>query len=285
MTHNLNFEQLEQRRLLAVSVTTGKQGLLSFVGDGVDDLVVVTGTGVAGEVDVFANGGFVGTFSGVKTIKANLKGGDDILELSAIHIGGAVDVDMGQGEDIFVIDTFAPGGEGQGFAGDVFIGGSVICKMGNNVDDIAVFDTDNGAPGFGITVGNNVTIAGAEITDFQGEGGSSAVQSTDVTIGGFLKVSSSVDGAIIAARDINVGGTTIVTLGAGDDIVDIQDCSFARRVEVSMGAGDDIVAVRDSISDADVVAKGGKGDDILDTSMGNDFALPPVVTGFEIVII
>jgi hypothetical protein len=246
---------------------------------------------VSGQVDVFVNGGYYDTFDGVKTIKAAMKGGDDLLELSAIHIGGAVDVDMGEGGDLFVIDTLPFfGGEGQGFAGDVFIGGSVIAKLGNDQFDEGAMVTFGliGGEGFGITVGNNVTIAGGEGTflgDFFGLTGSSAVEDTDINIGGFLKISSNIpDGAEVTVQNVNVGGTTILTLGGGDDDVLVEASSFARRVDVSMGAGDDELVVEDSSFAAAVVANGGKGDDFLDASVGNSTAVTPVVNGFETIV-
>ena len=96
-----------EQYLLAVSVTTGKQGLLKITSDGGSDFVEVDGTGVFGEVDVYVGGSFVGTFSGVKTIKAAMKGGEDSLHVSAVQIGGALDVNMGDGPDIFDLDTEA----------------------------------------------------------------------------------------------------------------------------------------------------------------------------------
>lgn len=290
MNDNLKFEQLEERRLLAVSVTTGKQGLLKITGDGDGDVVEVDGTGNFGEVDVWVNGSFEGTFAGVKTIKAAMKGGDDELHLSAIQIGGAVDVDMGAGDDLFDVDTLATGGEGF-FAGNVFIGGAVIAKLGNNTGDLVQWETDIGGEGLGITIGNNVTLQGAADVNLDGEGGDSGVQNDDINIGGFLKISSNVandidgDGHTVHVDDVNVGGTTILALNGADDDVLIEDSNFARRVAASLGAGDDDLEVRNSSFAADVVANGGKGDDFLDASVGNDFAVEPVVNGFETVAI
>jgi hypothetical protein len=292
MADNLTFEQLEERRLLAVSVTTGKQGLLKITSDGDSDAVAVVGTGVSGQVDVFVNGSFFDTFDGVKTIKATMKGGDDLLELSAIHIGGAVTAEMGEGADFFVIDTLPFfGAEGFGGEGAVFIGGSVIAKLGNDPGDQGAMVTFEafGGEGFGITVGNNVTIAGGEGTflqEFFGITGTSAVEDTDINIGGFLKISSNnPDGAEVSIQNVNVGGTAILTLGGGDDDVFVDASSFARRVEVSMGAGDDELVVEDSSFSAEVVANGGKGlADFLDASVGNSTAVTPVVNGFETII-
>src|SRR5262245_24891798 len=289
MSDNVSFERLEDRRLLAVSVTTGKQGLLKLTGDDAGDVVEVDGTGNFGEVTVWVNGSFEGTFAGVKTIKAALKGGDDELHLSAIQIGGAVDVNMGGGDDLFDVDTLATGGEGS-FAGSVFIGGAVICKMGNNDGDQVEWETDGGGEGLGIIIGNNVTLQGAADVNLDGEGGDSGVQDDDINIGGFLKISSNVandidgDGQTVRIDDINVGGTTILALNGADDDVQVEDCSFARRVEASLGGGDDELEVLDSTFAADVVANGGNGDDSLDASVGNSFAVEPVVNGFETVV-
>jgi hypothetical protein len=288
MSDNLRFEQLEERRLLAVSVTTGKQGLLSIVGDNDGDIVRVNGTGVSGAVDVFVNGGFVGTFGGIKTIKANLKGGDDTLELSAIHIGGAVDVDMGQGEDGFAIDTLVSAGGIPGFAGNVFIGGSLICKMGNNVSDDVALNAGPGGPGLGITIGNNVTISGVDDVDLQGDGGSFNVQDADINIGGFLKISgNSPSGGDLFINDVNVGGTTIISLGGGDDEIHLTDSSFGRRLAVSLAAGDDLIDADKGPGEqnrfaAEVVVNGGKGTDTVDGNPLDEFlAGPPVLNRVE----
>ena len=288
MHDNLNFEQLEQRRLLAVNVTTGKQGLLSIVGDAGDNDVFVVGTGVSGQVDVYVDGSYYDTFSGIKTIKANMKGGDDLLELTSIQIGGAVTADMGQGDDLFAIDTMPFfGGEGIAPPSSVFIGGSVIAKLGNNDGDqadILTFFAGEGGPG--ITIGNNVTLAGADIYigDIFGPFGSSAVDPGDINIGGFLKISNNGRDSSVILQNTNVGGTTVVSLGGGEDYVEVFTSSFARRVAVSMGAGDDDLIVGFSSFAADVVANGGKGDDFLDASTGNVTAFTPVVNGFETII-
>jgi hypothetical protein len=294
MSDNLNFERLEDRRLLAVSVTTGKQGLLKITSDGGSDFVEVDGTGVFGEVDVYVGGSFAGTFSGVKTIKAAMKGGEDSLHVSAIQIGGALDVNMGAGPDIFDLDTEAVGGEGAPFFGDVFIGGAVIAKLGNNTDDFVEWDTNVAGEGFGITIGNNVTLQGAADVDLDGAGEDFGVQDTDINIGGFLRITSNIagdvngDGHNVDLDDINVGGTTIIALGAADDDIQVTDSSFARRVEASLGAGDDLIDSDEGPGnqnrfDGVVVVNGGNGTDEVDGNPLDEFAFfPPTLNSVEI---
>jgi hypothetical protein len=298
MNNRLQFEQLENRALLAVSVTTGKQGLLSIVGDSAGDVVEVDGTGAAGQVNVYVNGSYEGTFDGIKTIKANLKGGDDELHLSAIHIGGAVSVDMGGGEDLFDLDTQSvAGGEGgQAFSGNVFIGGSVICKMGGNAGDNVECDTAVGGEGLGITIGNNVTLAGTADAELDGAGTTYGAESEDIRIGGFLKVSlngsgdADGDDTEVLLNNVNVGGTTILNGSAIRDRIVAIDSSFARRVAVTLGAGDDKLDLDAGAGSANlfsgpVVADFGAGTDTLDDQPGNIFLVPPVgKNGPEIII-
>src|SRR5262245_30197720 len=117
------FERLEERRLLAVSVTATSQGLLKIVGTTGSDTVDVDGTGVAGSVDVFINGIFSATFAGIKDISASMKGGADRLNLSAIDIDGSVTIDMAAGADIVDIDNTTTLGGGPD--GNVLIDGSL----------------------------------------------------------------------------------------------------------------------------------------------------------------
>ncbi len=285
MNAPLTFERLEDRRLLAVSVTTGKQGLLKIVGDSGDNEVYIDGTGTAGEVEVTVDGSFVGTFSGIKTINVNLKKGDDAFDVNGIHIGGALSVDMGAGDDEFDMDL--------GDEDSLFIGGSVIVSMGNNLGDVIDWDNTGGGT---FIIGNNVTIQGAAEADIDGDGESAGIEEADITIGGFLKITSNVaresendlDGLTLELDDVNVGGTTIIGLGYGADVVQIGNCNFARRVAISLGGGADTLqnGLEDdpNIFGAEVTANGGGGDDTLEEDPGNAYAVAPVVSGFETVI-
>jgi hypothetical protein len=289
MNDTSTFERLEDRMLLAVSVTTGKKGLLKIVGDAAGDEVEIEGTGNASEVEVFVNTVSVGTFSGIKTIKGNLGAGDDGLFVAAINIGGALDFNMGAGADEFFVDD--QGSSGGNPDGPVFIGGSVIINFGGNPGDYA--DWEPGAVS-GITIGNNVTLAGVADVNLLGNGGDSGVQVGDINIGGFLKITLNGagnvagDSAEALVDDVNVGGTTILNGSASAETIRVEVSSFARRVAVSLGAGDDLLDIGTggpNRFNADVVANFGAGTDTVDDQPGNFFAVPPIARkGPEIIV-
>jgi hypothetical protein len=163
--------------------------------------------------------------------------------------------------------------------------------MGNNSGDLVEWDTETGGEGLGITIGNNVTLQGAADVDLNGSGDGPELGDSEINIGGFLKIASNVgalvDGDLFTLDldDVNVGGTTILAFSGADDDIQVTDCRFARRVEASLGGGDDEVEVEDCSFAAEVVANGGNGDDLLDAGVDNEFAVAPVVNGFETVII
>jgi hypothetical protein len=291
MNDTFRFERLEQRLLPAVSITVGKNGLLKLTGDGAGDTVDIDGTGVAGEVDVFVNGGFVGTFSAVKTISADLKAGDDTVNISAIQIGGLLDLRMGSGADEVDIDNTTTLGGGPN--GDVVIGNDVIVNMGGNAGDFIEWDS-TGAD-LGITVGNHVTLTGAADVDLDGDGGTFGVEPEDINIGGNLKIALTGfgdvngDGWEVDIDDVNVLGTTTLNGSGAVDRIEVTDSSFVRKVTVSLGGGDDLLDVdggagQENQFSAAVVVNGGAGSDTVDNSVLNLFAVPPVLKQVENVV-
>lgn len=281
MSDQWQFERLEERRLLAVSVSATSQGLLKIAGDNAADTVDVDGTGIPGTLDVFVNGGFVGTFAGIKNISATMKGGADHLNLSAIDIAGSVTVNMGTGADIFDIDndTF-----GLGPDSNVHIGGSLNVVMGNNAGDVIDWDSTGG---FGTTIGGSAVLAGAGTFDLDGEGGSSSLEVTDLNVGGLLQISSKLASSSFI-DDVNVASTTIISLGKKADNVLIAQCHLSGDLEVLLGGGNDLfdldffgVAAEASQFDGNVNVLGGAGMDTVDELAANVFAIPPSYREFE----
>jgi hypothetical protein len=288
MTDITKFERLEDRQLLAVSVTFGaKKGILTLTGDDAGDDVEIEGTGNSSEVDVFVNGGFVGTFAGVRSIRGNLGAGDDNLFLSAVHIGGSLDINMGSGADLFDFDD-APISNG---SGEVLIGGNVTVNMGGNSGDFVEWDN---VSGFGIVVGNNVVLAGVADVDLDGDGGDETVQASDIHIGGALKISLSGFGDVggnsadVFLDDVNVLVGTVITGSSSADVIRAEQSSFGRRVTVNLGDGDDLVDIdqigHNRFNDRVIVNFGG-GVDTLDDDASNEFLVAPVLKGGPEVLI
>lgn len=270
--------------MLAVNVTASSQGLLKITGDNAADTVDVDGTGVTGTLDVFVNGGFVGTFAGITNISATMKGGADRLNLSAIDIAGSVTVNMGSGADVFDIDndTF-----GLGPDGNVHIGGGLNVVMGNNAGDAIAWDSTGG---FGTTIGGSAILAGASTFNLDGDGGTSALEASDLNIGGLLQISSKLASTSFI-DDVNVASTTIISLGKRADSVTIVDSHFGGDVQVILGAGNDLFDLDYSGApgdasqfDGNVNVLGGAGMDTLDELAANVFAIPPAFRGFEVFV-
>jgi hypothetical protein len=284
MTRVFPFEVLEDRRLLAVSVTKTNAGDLVLSGNSASDVVDIEGTGVVGQMEVFVNGLSVGVFSGIKNIRGNLGAGDDTVNIAAVQISGYVKLEMGAGADRVDFDnttnlSLAPDG-------NVAIGKYVTLSMGRNAGDRVLWDTDSGA--FGISVGSYVDIVYAADVDMNGNGGSSAVEATDISIGGNLKITISKfgdtngDTFAVDLDDVNVGGATSL---AGSEVADrmrITDSRFAGTFGVNLGNGNDFLDVDGGAADANVFGakvtfNGSNGTDTVDdNAVANTYAKPPV---------
>jgi hypothetical protein len=291
MPDNLRFERLEDRQLLAVSVTTGKKGLLLLSGDAASDVVDIDGTAVPGQVEVFVNGVSQGLYNSVRTIKGNLGLGNDTLNLSAINIGGNVDVNLSLGADTFDIDNNTFGGANPD--GSVFVGGSVIVSMGGDAGDFVEWTSDV-AP-FGIHVGNNVTLTGVADVELDGAGGDFNLQARDIGVGGRLSITltglGDVNGDTITLDidDVNAFGVTTLKGSPAVDRVEISNSSFIRKFVATLGGSDDRLdldaAGNPNRFGAAMVVDFGIGSDTLDNQAGNLFAFPPKFTnGPEVVV-
>lgn len=279
------FERLEDRTLLAVSVALGKKGVLSLLGNDANDVVDIEGTGLAGQVDVFVGGAFVGRFSAVKSISADLRNGNDDINLAAIQIGGIVDIRMGAGDDDVDVDNTPDVGAS---ADNTVSIGDLLIHMGGNASDNVNISSDSGS--FGISFARDLVIEGVTQVDINGNGGTFATQLTDVNVGRNLRIAASSFVSVdIDLDDINVLGTTTIVGGGANDRVEITDSSFARSVSVSLGLGNDVVdldngAGEESAFSATVIFDGGAGTDTLDNFPGNLFAVAPTVKLFEVII-
>ena len=135
------FEQLEERSLLAASVTATLIGdTLVITGDASDNSIDVHGVGLDGSVEVSVagagqtlkvNGGTAadetdGTFAGVRHISIWSNGGNDEITVSDIHIGGNLTANGGWGTDAIELKAVHF---------DTYIGGAVVLNGGGGTDD------------------------------------------------------------------------------------------------------------------------------------------------------
>ena len=290
MSDDLSFERLEDRQLLAVSVTTGKKGLLLLTGDAANDVVQIDGTGIPGQVQVFVNAVSQGLFNSVQTIKGNLGLGNDELHLSAVQIGGNVDLNMSLGADLFDVDNDTFGGANPD--GSVFIGGSVIVSMGGHTGDFVEWTSDV-AP-FGIQVGRNVTLTGCADVELDGAGTDFNLQPRDISIGGFASITLTGLGDVngdaleLDMDNVNVFGATNLKGSAAVDRIEISNSSFIRKFVGTLGGGNDDLdldaAGNPNRFGAAMAVDFGIGIDTLDNQAGNVFTVTPVFTkGPEVV--
>lgn len=309
-------ERLESRILFAVNVTRSGH-TLQITGDDEANFVEVNGNG-EGVLDVYVNEEHVGTFEGIKNIKASLGDGSDQLHLSAIQISGNVTVDMGKGNDYFDLDTdYFVGGEGGGFGdGDVHIGGNVKVTMGGNHGDEVVIDANNGEIQEGTRlfhIGKNLTIDGASYVSIQGHpnggfesDGSNSPEDGDINIGRNLSITSRIKntgekgdiqssaesgGSYVFLSNLNVGGKVKVQTGNASDYVAMEDSNVTGRAIFQLGGGDDELVLganggggEGNIFRSRVNAVGGSGFDLLITSdPSNVFSKNLKDTAWEVV--
>lgn len=144
-----HYEALESRLLLtATAAQHGKT--LVVTGDGADDVVAFVATDEVGTVSVIlAEGGDPITFTGVKNIKVDLKGGDDFLLFDELgfEVAGKITVKTGAGDDEVNFRNFADitckklvidlGDGNDSSFGNVFaVHGDLIVKGGNGQDEV-----------------------------------------------------------------------------------------------------------------------------------------------------
>lgn len=285
---NLPVEMLEDRTLLSVSALfSPASGKLSIKGDCDGKAVLVEGTGVEGEMDVYWGGLHLGNFTGVKHIEGKFGSGDDYLQLAAVEIPGKLNVKMGGGEDTFLMDNspFV----GPSAPGDLKIGGKTTVNMGNNPDDFVKLSANAGD--HGVYLKGNAKFLGSPDVDLRGAGGTSVVESHDVHIQGNLSIKLSPygdangDGENLRLRDVNMHGTTKIVGATGNDKMEIYRSQFAGPLNVNLRGGDDLfdthIGAGSNRFNGPVKLNGGFGTDTYDQSAANQFFSTETFTAFE----
>jgi len=270
-------EQLEVRTLPSVSTLFNPgTGVLTLKGNSGSDQVSLEGNGVAGGVEVYVNGLFVNTFAGVQDITVNMKGGNDVLNLSSFTIPGNVTIKMGSGADILDVDTVTDFGAGP----DVLlsVGGTFQAKMGSNPGDLSRMD---GAAS--VVISGDAKLIGAADLDLDGDGGTSGVEVGDINFGGDLRIDFSpwgdVDGDTknLDFDDVNVFGSTTIICSVADDTIEIGDSSFAGPTTVLLSFGTNLFDVDVGVDVNNfgglLTLSGAFGIDTYDASAGNTLAV------------
>lgn len=231
------FEQLENRLLLAASVTQkGATLTIKFDAQGAAD-VLVAGTGEGAVTVTGVTDG--GDFTGVKNIKILGADGTDEIILQGVSISGDVKADLKGGDDILAV------------IGATNIGGNLSVKTGAGNDAVAL---NGDATGDTINVGKNVTVdlGTATTSDTFAIFGNTAGEET--TIAGNLSVKGK-DGTQNVSLDLlTLGRSLKVDLGNGNDSVGIGTqmnaaglkVNIAGDVGIKVGAGDDTVTLLNS---------------------------------------
>jgi hypothetical protein len=217
-------EKLEDRVLLAVDVDLNGT-TLSITSDGDDDNVVIYGYGtddIAVYVDEDADGVFDAAYyyTGVKNIKVNMGGGDDLVYAINVDIAGNLDVRLGSGDDEFALS------DGYGAYYNE-IDGNVTIKGEAGDDNILIA---------GVDVGKNLTVDAGSGDD-------------QVSVGHYADYNTFYAdgfGYYYVTGNVNVDGNAKFTLGDGDDTLNIEPydyfvVNFSGKLDVDAGKGDDYV--------------------------------------------
>jgi len=278
-------EQLELRILPTVNVAFNpNNGLLKITGDNADNRVEVEGLGDQGEVRVFVDGVFINDFDNVISVKANLKGGDDLLSLSALQIEENVTANLGDGADELDVDATA-----STITEFVAIGGFLKVVFGNDTGDIAEFDDI-------IAVGGNVTISGVSDVDFNGDGADFNIElAYDITFFANLKIELSGlgdvdgDGNELDFDNTNVGLTTTLEGSNNVERFEFTSCNFFQAFNANMDDGNDTIDINNGAASKNLFGaqanfRGGDDNDTLLKGLDNVFLQPEFITGFETVV-
>jgi len=282
-------EQLEQRLLLTVKVKFNpNSGLLKFTGDSAANEITLDGLATPGSLEVFINNTFFDTFAGVKSLKINLKDGNDKLNMSALDLEGNVNLKFGDGADVLDLDSFTQLGTGGN--GPTHFGGFFNANFGADLGDFAEMTN-------GVTIEGDAIITGVADARLIGEGNSSQGEfGLDVVFGSKLTINYSGFGDVdndareLFAINLYVRGESLINGSNNTERFQMLENRFDGQFTLRMDDGDDSFFINFPPTDrnefgADVILNGGDGNDTAFIGAGNLFSgSPPVISDFETVI-
>jgi hypothetical protein len=267
-TRTLTCEHLEDRRLLAGNVQAIKSG----------SVLILTGDNLANEVGVFQSapgtisvfglatsingGGTTANFTGIKSVTADLRGGDDrigfaltraaVLRLSALGPMTAADR-LPLAGNIMVY-----GGAGDDSVGVVAnLGGLLHVDLGNGNDSLGVFESK---------VKLGTTIIGGD--------GDDGLFVQDSSLSNVVVISGNGDDGV-SLWDSSASNVSI-DLGAGSDFLDLDTANLSGSLSVLGGTGSDGISMVDTTVKYTAVINAGLG--------GNGVYLERVNVGFNLTI-
>ncbi len=290
----LRVEQLEGRRVMAVTVTVG--ATLAIVGDAFGDAVVIQGAPdplvpVPGQVlvTIDTDGDQVvdttlGPYPDVRRIAFTGKGGDDSLLIDGVRLLGSITVHMGEGNDAIQIDRSLVEGALIGNLGpsddsleidvdhddvETFIRGNISLVAGDGDDRMgtshalrtlgaATIHTGSGNDSVGMLVADrDISLHLGTENDLAG-----MYWNDGVKLDGFI---TSLHGDIVlrsvAGEDCigNITSGRSVTIDTGTEDDEVTTVVALVNISISTGHGDDLVM--GDLAGAAIV---------VDTSTGND---------------
>lgn len=287
--HIASTEQLELRVLPTVKIDFNpNNGLLKITGDAEANDVSLDGLATPGTLEVFINNSFFNTFNGVKSLKINLKDGNDKLNMAALNLAGNVNLKFGEGADVLDIGSFTALGSGGN--GPSSFGGFFKAEFGGDQGDFAEMTN-------GIRIDGDATINGAsdarligDGTSPQGETGLDLVfrSNLSINLADFGDVDN--DGRNLYAINLYVQGQTLIDASENVDHFMLLMNRFDGNFTALMNDGDDDLFINFSGNQknefgAGVAFNGGDDNDTFTLGSGNLFSgSPPVITNFETVI-
>lgn len=289
----LRMEQLETRRLLAGNVSVSRQG----------DTLLVRGDNLANEIEIFSaggnsftvagfdttvNGAEERTFSNIRNLNIDLRGGNDILSIADDPTGlldladAAIDgfpIDLGDlgpsdqtGIAGFIIIRTGAGADEVGLSVDV--GQFVDIATGAGNDEVAVLASDINAHLFIRTEDGSDGVAVLDSfvnTTLLIEGGRGAdglfVQTFD---GAFVTVNGGRDGDDIELFDLAVDHNIVLLGDQGNDDIELEFAE-ARFVNIVGGDGNDFIDADGVETRGDLIISAGNGNDDVEVEPNDEY--------------
>lgn len=279
-------EHLELRVLPTVIVNFNPDsGLLKITGDNAPNRIDLDGLGNFGQFELFIDNTLFDDYSGVESVKVNLKGGDDQLYINAVRLIDKLTVNMGSGADELDMDNSINLGTGPD--GTTYVESTVKINMGGDQGDLVDFDDNVGFNG-------DVTIKGAADVDFDGDGLLPDNELVDVFFNRKLTIDLSSFGDVngdnltldfdnVYALDCTINGSNAA------DIMQITLSSFFLELNLNLSGGDDVVDIDNGAAAQNkfisgIKANGGSGNDTFQKGLDNIFLAPDILVGFETVV-
>ncbi|MCS7015170.1 MAG: hypothetical protein RMJ19_01630 [Gemmatales bacterium] len=214
LSAGLSVESLEDRCVPAGVVrVTFRSGLLTLTGDNLDNSVRLQfgSTGRTVSIIGLDNTVIAGVnfANGVRDIRANLQGGNDLVLIWGGRIAGSVSMDMGQGTDRAIL-------------GYTNIGNKLTITDPLGILEVALTVS---------TIQNSTAIQSAGQDDI--------INVQQCTFRGPFLLNTGSGADTVNMVGTNFQGSFLTLLGNGDDTIDLTNCFFGQPGVLDGGAGAD----------------------------------------------